>query len=122
MVKIQSARDLTILLLPAMMWLLFNTTVNRHIHVLSDGYIISHSHPFAKEQSDSIPFNMHQHTEKELLLLGLFSQIIFSLITLLILRPYLHTYSQKIRLHLTHTEPARKYFQVHHYHAPPCPC
>ncbi len=122
MVRIKSSRSLTMLLLAAMIWLLFNTTVNRHIHVLSDGYIITHSHPFTKQQSDSIPFKTHQHTDKALLLLSLFSEIIFSLITFLILRSYLHSYPQKISIRLTHPEPARKYFQVHLYHAPPIPC
>ncbi|MEN8227778.1 MAG: hypothetical protein ABFS38_06445 [Bacteroidota bacterium] len=122
MARRKSSFSLTLLLLPAMMWLFFNTTVNRHIHVLSDGYVITHSHPFAKNQTDSVPSTSHQHTEKELLLFSLFSEIVFSLISLLILRAFLHTYPQILRFRFTHLEPARKYFQVHHYHAPPCPC
>ena len=111
-----------LLLLPAVMWLFFNTAVNRHIHILSDGFVISHSHPFANKLSDSSPLQTHQHTEKELLLLGIFSAVVFSFITLLILRSYLQIYPQKFKIRLIHREPVRKYFQVHHYHAPPLPC
>jgi len=122
MVKTKVSLSLTLLLLPAMIWLFFNTTANKHIHVLSDGYVISHSHPFVKNQADSNPSKTHQHTEKELLLLGLFSEIVFALITLLILRPFLHPYPQIIKFRVTHHEPTRKYYQIHHYHAPPHPC
>jgi len=118
----KSLHRLILVLLPAVIWLLFNTTVNRHIHILSDGYVISHSHPFVKEQADSNPSNPHQHTKKELLLLSLFSEFIFSIISLFILRPYLNTCPQIFRFRFNHQEPTRKYFQVHHYHAPPFPC
>ena len=110
---------LILILLPAVVWLFFNTTVNRHIHVLSDGYVISHSHPIAKTQAGSNPLNTHQHTKKEVLLLSLFSGFVFSIISLLVVRPFLHTYPQIVRFRYGHYEPARKYFCVYHYHAPP---
>ena len=122
MVRKKPLISLTLLLLPAMIWLFFNTTVNRHIHVLADGYVISHSHPFVKNQADLNPSKSHHHTEKELMLLGLFSEITFALITLLILRPLLNGYPQLLRFRLTHPEPISKLFQVHHYHGPPACC
>jgi hypothetical protein len=120
--RTKSSFSLILLLLPAVVWLFFNTTVNRHIHILSNGYVISHSHPFVKKQADSNPSKMHQHTEKELLLLSLFSDPVVVIISLLILRSFIQAFPQISRFRFTHQEPIRKYFQVHNYHAPPFPC
>jgi hypothetical protein len=100
------------ILLPAMVWLFANTIVNRHIHVLSDGYIVSHAHPF------NTP---HQHTKKELFLLDLFYIIVFSSITILVIRSFLSTCPLFIRFRVNHQVPARKHYHVYHYHAPPFP-
>lgn len=101
------------------MWLSINVTLNRHIHVLSDGYVITHSHPFEKNQAASDPLQTHKHTKKELLLLGLFSEIVFSVFALLILRPYLHTHPQVLSPQFPNRILFWKRYQVHHYHAPP---
>lgn len=122
MISTKSSRNLILLLLPVVVWLFFNTTANRHIHVLSDGFVISHSHPFVKNQADSKDSNPHQHTRKELMLLSLFSGLVFSILSLLVLKPKLHNHPQLLRIRVTHQEPEKKYFQVHHYHAPPVSC
>ena len=119
MISTKPSRNLILLLLPVVVWLFFNTTANRHIHVLSHGYVISHSHSFVKNQADSKDSNPHQHTKKELMLLSLFSGVIFSILSLLVIRPYLQACPQRLRLKVAHQEPCRKYFQVYHYHAPP---
>lgn len=132
---IRTRSILLLLLLPAILWLFFNTTANRHIHVLSNGYVISHAHPFVKNHQDPDAFPLddpsalplddpsalpsHQHTNKELLLLSLFSEFLFSIITLIITRPLIHAFPQITRSRFTHPEPARQYYHVHHYHAPP---
>jgi 4-amino-4-deoxy-L-arabinose transferase-like glycosyltransferase len=113
---------LILLMLPALVWLFYNTTVNRHVHVLADGTVILQSHPFEKKSSSSDPLNAHHHSEKELMLLSLFSDSLISVITFLILRPFLGACFQFIVADPNHGAPARKYFQVHHYHAPPFSC
>ncbi|MFW5820201.1 MAG: hypothetical protein ACOCWA_02855 [Bacteroidota bacterium] len=40
----------------------------QHSHVLSDGSVITHAHPFNKS-SDNSPFKKHQHTSFELYVL-----------------------------------------------------
>jgi len=55
------------LLIPAIIVLFFNHETNKHVHILPNGQIIVHSHPFNKD----IPVQ-HKHSKKELLL---FSQI-----------------------------------------------
>ena len=111
--------NLILLLLPVVVWLSFNTIANRHIHVLSDGYVISHSHPFVKKQAESKDSTSHQHTQKELMLLSLFSGFLFSILSLQVLLLKLHNHPQILKIRDAHQEPERKYFQVYHYHAPP---
>jgi len=118
----RSSTGLILLMLPAVVWLFYNTTVNRHIHVFADGYVISHSHPFAKGQASTDPSHTHQHTEKELLLLSLFSDSVAPVIFLFFLIPFIQAYPRTISFQVTSQEPVRKYFQVHNYHAPPFPC
>lgn len=118
----RSSIGLTLLMLPAVIWLFYNTTVNRHIHVFSDGYVISHSHPFVKNQAETDPSKTHHHTDKELMLLSLFSDSVVPIITLLFLIPSIQSYPRTISFQVTSQEPVRKYFQVHNYHAPPVPC
>lgn len=49
------------LLLPATIALFFNNQTNKHVHVLPNGQIITHSHPFSKDSHDG----KHTHTAKE---------------------------------------------------------
>lgn len=121
MVRIKPSSILLLLLLPALMWLFFNTTFNRHIHVLSDGYVITHAHPFVQDQAASDPSKTHRHTKKELLLFGLFCEIAFTVLTLLVLKPSLRKPPRVLWFQFTPQVPTRKNFQVHHYHAPPFP-
>ncbi len=110
-----------LLLLPAVMWLFFNATVNRHTHFLADGIVITHAHPFAATQSGLDTSQMHHHTKRELLLLSFFSVLTTTILMLLFLKPFLFALPQIIRIHNKHPEPVREYFQVNNYHAPPSP-
>lgn len=49
------------LLLPATIALFFNNQTNKHVHILPNGQIITHSHPFSKDSQDG----KHTHTAKE---------------------------------------------------------
>lgn len=128
-------KTLLLLMVPVICWLLFNTTANRHMHVLANGFLISHAHPFEKTNpgANAISLNgqnvpapndpsglpLHAHSEKELLLLSLFSEFLFSFIALIIIRPLIRKISGTIGIRLTHPVPAREYYHLHHYHAPP---
>jgi hypothetical protein len=114
-----SLRYFVLIVLPAVLWLFFNTTVNKHIHVLSNGFVISHFHPVVDKQAESNPLNPHKHTKKELLLLSIFSSLVFSILSFLAVRPFLNVCHSWLRIRIAHQEPGRKYFQVYHYHAPP---
>ena len=62
------------LVFPALCVLFFNNVANNHQHLIS-GYPVSHAHPFNKNTSGSIPYQPNKHTDKELLLLYLISNI-----------------------------------------------
>lgn len=53
---------LAILLLPAICWLFTNAVINQHSHLLQNGLIITHAHPYTPDKSKSSPFQKHQHS------------------------------------------------------------
>ena len=62
-----------------------NSTVNKHSHLLLNGQVIEHAHPFNSE-NDAAPFKNHNHTNSELILLSLISNPIC---LILLLTPFL---------------------------------
>ncbi len=57
------SRILILLCLPAALWLISNNYVNQHYHILSNGKIISHSHPHCNCSNN--PIQDHHHTDFE---------------------------------------------------------
>lgn len=106
-------------MLMAVMWLLFNGNVNRHVHVLSDGYAISHAHPFKGNPADQDSPDTHRHSRSELMLLSLFTNITTTLLVIFCIKPLVEAIPQVITITYPSPEPLREYYQVHHYHAPP---
>ncbi len=53
---------LAILLLPAICWLFTNAVINQHSHLLQNGQIITHAHPYTPDKSKSSPFQKHKHS------------------------------------------------------------
>ena len=58
----------SILFLMIIVILIFNNIVWQHIHVLPDGTLVTHAHPYSKNTEDS-PAKQHHHTTAEMLLL-----------------------------------------------------
>lgn len=53
------------ILLPAILYLYYNTAANGHYHKLSDGEIVCHAHPFQHQTSKDSPFENHHHSNFE---------------------------------------------------------
>lgn len=70
--------------LPVLMLMFYNQTVNWHYHLLKDGTVVKHAHPFNSETQGTTPFQKHQHTESEFLFYAQFSQILLLLIVALL--------------------------------------
>ncbi len=73
-----------ILSLPVLMLLIYNQTVNWHYHLLKDGTVVKHAHPYSNETQGTTPFQKHQHTDFEFLFFAQFSQILLLLIVSLL--------------------------------------
>jgi len=116
-------RDLTkyllLFLLPAVLWLFINATVNKHNHYLSGGYIISHAHPYDKTPSNPDPLSSHHHNGLELFLLSLVSDpmtttsIVFLLVLFLLAIMLMFKPTHEVMV------PVRNLYQVRNYRAPP---
>lgn len=57
-------QSIALLLIAVMAMLTFNQSVNLHTHILNDGTIISHAHPYQKT-NDTGPVTSHSHNMKE---------------------------------------------------------
>jgi hypothetical protein len=113
------SRFLILLLTPAVAWLFINATVNRHSHLLLDGYIISHAHPYDKTPAEPGPLASHHHSGKELFLLSLISDPAATTTILFILILVLLAIMELLRYFYHISTPIRSHYQVRNYHAPP---
>lgn len=65
-------RFLSIVLIVFTLGLFINNSVNWHYHLLPNGIIVEHAHPYKKAASTSgTPFEKHGHSELEFLILDL---------------------------------------------------
>ena len=115
------SKNLFLLLLPAVMWLFLNASVNRHIHVLPEGCIISHAHPYERTPSGSIPSETHDHTKTELFLLSLVSNPASLVTILFFLGLFFNIFYRILKINYNHPEPVMEYYRLNNYHAPPLP-
>lgn len=74
-----------LLVIPAMVLLFHNRVSNWHYHVLHNGIVVEHSHPFSDSKKDSTPFQNHQHSESEFLMLAELSNALTLLVVALVL-------------------------------------
>lgn len=116
-------RDLTktlfVILLPAVIWLFINATVNRHNHYLSGGYLISHAHPYDKTPQPSGTTGSHQHSESELLLISLVSDPVTTASILFMLCLFVIMVYRLFKTFTSLPVTIRNFYQVYNYHAPP---
>ena len=65
--------------------MLFNQVYYLHSHILKNNQIITHSHPYDKSSNNKNPFQSHNHTDNEIILLTqLNDSLIYSLIVFFI--------------------------------------
>ena len=110
---------LSLVLLAAVLWLFVNATVNRHTHHTSDGFIISHAHPYDKDRAGLPDSQSHDHSQTELILLNLFSNPFAPLVLFMVLNFITFLIRQLPVDNRDYNSPVPELYQVHHYHAPP---
>ena len=80
-------QTLSILLIVAVVALMINSVVYTHIHVLYNGSVVTHAHPFSK-CTEGNPDSSHQHSNTELFLLDQLHTLILFVSALFILKPF----------------------------------
>ena len=113
------SKSLFLSLLPAIIWLFVNATVNQHSHRISEGYTVTHAHPYNTSTSDSGPIKSHHHSETELLLLSLISSPVSLATALFVLIFFKIAISWIFNSLLNQSAPVLNHYQIHHYHGPP---
>lgn len=71
--------------------MLINKVAYTHVHVLPNGSLVSHAHPFSNS-AESNKNSSHQHSSLELYLLDILEVLIFSVIATIILKPSTPTF------------------------------
>lgn len=77
----------SIVLVHLVLVLFFNLSANWHLHKLPNGMVIEHSHPYDKSSNDHSPFQKHNHSDFELVILSLISSTNFGITIIFILIP-----------------------------------
>lgn len=85
---------IALLLIPVYLLVLGSTIRNRHSHVLPNGLVITHSHPFT--DADGKPVK-HGHTGNQFLFYQLFTFDFFQSSPELILSENTHSFQQEIK-------------------------
>jgi len=84
------ARVGLIVLLPVLLMLFHNQLANWHYHVLQNGMVVKHAHPYNKAENAGSPAGNHKHSDSEFLHFGQFTDIayliFFFILTLLFFR------------------------------------
>jgi hypothetical protein len=70
------SRILSLMLIGIVGIYMYSQAVYTHQHILKDGTIITHAHPYDK--SDSKPFKSHHHSQSELILLSVLKVLFFT--------------------------------------------
>ena len=97
--------------------LVANSALNRHLH-LYNGHLISHAHPYHRDDGSQLPFKSHHHSDIEFLIIDQISNLLivagitFYLTTTLILIRVVGMIPQKIFI----KSPQHSF---HHNRAPP---
>jgi hypothetical protein len=67
------------------MFLLFHNRVsNWHYHILHNGIVVEHSHPYSNAKKTGTPFQNHRHTDSEFLMLAELSNALTLLVVALV--------------------------------------
>jgi len=74
-----------LLTLPLVMWLFFNQVANWHLHVLDNGIVVEHAHPFKNNSLLGTPYQNHHHTDLEYSILSQISNITTIILVLIAL-------------------------------------
>ena len=115
--KIQ--KIIAVILLFAIVLLFENSVINWHYHVLPNGEVICHAHPYKKQHNDTSQDNSHSHSDKDLIILQLITNpnilltFLFTALCSIFLPFYRINYSFNFLI------PYKEYYKLSKERAPP---
>ena len=66
-----------LVLIPVFILLGFNASYNWHYHIMPNGELVCHAHPYNHQSEESAPVQSHQHNNFELFLINTLSNSLF---------------------------------------------
>jgi hypothetical protein len=117
----RTARIFFLLLsLPFYIWLYHNQMTNWHYHVLDNGSLVKHSHPYKNNTIPGTPFQKHQHNSFELLFLSLLYHSVPLLVALLALGQLIRSKARSISVTFTSYNLPHGFYRTLLLRGPPC--
>jgi hypothetical protein len=65
----------SIVLVPLLLLFFFNRVANWHYHILPNGLVIEHSHPYSSSTNSKSPYQNHSHTDFEIIVLSIITTL-----------------------------------------------
>ncbi|TVQ09949.1 MAG: hypothetical protein EA361_14760 [Bacteroidetes bacterium] len=119
MQTIRRIKKLVLLItLPLVMWLFFNQVAFWHYHILENGVVVEHAHPFKNSTLPGTPYQQHQHSDFEYSLLAQISSIIGLLVFLVVLGLFMNNNLKRLAIKPT-ARLIPVYFSVNRLRGPP---
>lgn len=114
------SRVFLLALIPLIMLLFHNQLSNWHYHMLGNGMLVKHAHPYNKAENPGSPLSNHTHTDFEFLLLSQLSTISLIVVFLLFALFFAGTHSGRLIIS-RYPFPFLKqcYLSLHFLRAPP---
>jgi hypothetical protein len=107
------------ILLPATLYLYFNSATNGHYHKLANGEVVYHTHPYHHQTTKDSPFESHHHSNFEYCVLAQISNPFVLLSFFLLLLDLFITCDRKFEYPLNVSFTASKYYFRNVYRGPP---
>lgn len=81
--------------IPAVMLLYFNRSANWHYHITEHGIVVEHAHPFTNSMIPGTPFQDHEHSDFQYLVLAQLMHALGMIAIVLLLLGVLFHYRNK---------------------------
>jgi len=105
--------------LPFVLWLFFNQIAFWHYHILDNGMVVEHAHPFTNSTQPGTPYQNHHHTDFEHTLLAQLSNLVGLLVFLLVVGALTSKLSQPLPCRYQVSVVSSEYLKIHRLRGPP---
>lgn len=108
-----------LLSLPLVFWLYHNQITNWHYHVMDNGTVMKHAHPYKSSTVPGTPFQKHHHNSFEFLFLSLIYSAVPLLVALLVLGVLFQIQPRRVLLTLSAGDLQYGFYRALNLRGPP---